>query len=92
MGIFQHLCEDLRTAVDDQGAKGCYKKSVVAYSRMTGIPQEALWAAVDGILQGFDEEKMLKKLKRTWGGHPGLWMQWFEIAKTRPDCSPGDDR
>lgn len=86
MGLFSYLCEELRSEVDEQGARGCYAKSVRAYSRKTGIPIDALWVVVDGILQGSNPVKMLKKIKKSWGGTDEQWVKWMEIAQQRPDC------
>ncbi len=52
----------------------------------------ALWAVVDAILQGHEEEKTLKKLVKAHGGDPDIWQKWWKIAKVRPDCTPGDGR
>ncbi len=92
MGRFSNLCEDLRNAIDDEGAKGCFKKSVGRFSHVSGIPREGLWAAVDGVLQGFDAAKMIRKLSKSWGGTPQQWELWIKIAKTKPDCPSGDNR
>jgi len=86
VGSFRSIVEQVRQAVDDQGAKGCFKKSLKAYQEKTGIDQDGLWAAVDGVLQGYDARKLLKRLQKSWGGTPEQWVRWFEIAKTRPDC------
>lgn len=86
MSVFHHICEEIRSAVDDLGAKGCYKKSVKAFSAESGIPEDGLWAAVDAVLQGFNLAKSAKKLQRSYGGTPDKWTRWFEIAKTKPDC------
>jgi hypothetical protein len=87
VGRFRSIVEQLRDAVDDQGAKGCFKQSVKVYSKLTGIDTDGLWAAVDGVLQGYDAEKLLKRLQKSWGGTPEQWVRWFKIAKTKPDCA-----
>jgi len=70
VSVLRKLCEDIRNAVDDLGAKGCYKRSVKAFSVTSGIPEDGLWAAVDAVLQRFNLEKMAKKLQKSYGGTP----------------------
>jgi hypothetical protein len=86
--MFKPLLEELRSAVDDEGAKGCFKKSVNSYSKVSGINIQGLWAVVEAILQGANREKTLKRLQKAWGGPPKLWERWWAIAQTKPDC-PG---
>lgn len=91
MGIFRRLCEDIRDAVDTDGMQGCFKRSAVAFEKASGIPQTGLWAAVDGILKGYDVDRMTKKLIKTWGGTPEMWNLWVSIVRTKPDC-PGSEQ
>ena len=91
MGIFTALCEDVRNAIDDQGAQGCFQKSVLRYSKKTGIPTPPLWAAVNSVIHGDRPEKVLKVLQKKWGGTAQQWMRWWAIVQTRPDC-PGVER
>jgi hypothetical protein len=89
VGIFTSLCEDIRNAVDDQGAKGCFQKSVLRYSKKTGIPTPPLWVVVNSVIRGDRPEKVLKVLQKKWGGSPQQWMRWWSIVRTRPDCPGG---
>ena len=83
---FSQLCEEIRNAVDDDGWKHCFQKSVFKYHKETGLPIDGLWAAVEGVVQGYNPEKLLKTLHKSWGGSPEHWAQWFAIAKEKPDC------
>ena len=80
------LAEEIRNAVDDEGWKHCFDKSVNRYHDKTGLPIEGLWAAVEGVVAGYNPEKLLKRLHKSWGGSPEQWVEWFAIAKKRPDC------
>lgn len=82
----QQLCEEIRNAVDDEGWKGCFQKSLFKYHKETGLPVDGLWAAVEGVVKGYNPEKLLKRLHKSWGGSPDEWVRWFKIAKERPDC------
>ena len=84
--MMSQLCEDIRNAVDEMGAKRCYQKSVMAYHKKTGLPLDGLWSAVDAVLQGYNPEKTLKRLHKSWGGSPEEWAKWFALAQQRPDC------
>lgn len=86
MALFSQLCEDIRNAVDDQGAKECYRKSVDAFARKSGLPIAGLWAVVDHVLNGDNPEKALKRLQKSWGGEPTMWAQWWKMAQSKPDC------
>ena len=86
MGIFVDLCEQLRNAVDDQGAKECYRQSVEAYAKKTGLPEEGLWAAVDGALQGYKPGKILRRLNKSWGGTPEVWGKWYAMVQSMRGC------
>ena len=86
MGMFSQLLEDTRNAVDDQGATGCYQKSVESFAKESGLPIDGLWDVVDHVLNGDNPEKVLKRLQKSWGGDPSLWVQWWKIAQTKPDC------
>jgi len=86
VGGLSQLCEDIRDAVDEQGARKCFQASVLKYHKETGLSMDGLWAVVDGVLKGYDPAKMLKRLHKSWGGQPEQWAKWFAIAKTRPDC------
>lgn len=86
MAGFRRLCEELRNAVDDQGAKGCFKQSLDKFAQESGLATDGLWAAVDGVLQGFDTTKLVRKLVKSYGGEPEIWERWVQIAQARPDC------
>lgn len=86
VGGLSQLCEDIRDAVDDQGARECFRKSLLSYQKKSGLPIDGLWAVVDGVIQGYNPEKLLKRLHKSWGGKPEQWAEWFAIAKTKPDC------
>ena len=80
------LAEEIRDAVDDEGWKHCFQKSLNKFHAETGLPVAGLWAAVDGVVQGYNPEKLLKRLHKSWGGSPNDWARWFAIAKEKPDC------
>jgi len=80
------LCEEIRNAVDDQGAKECYRSAVVAYAKKTGLPEQGLWVVIDSVLEGGRPDKTLKRLHKSWGGDPGDWAEWYAIAQKRPSC------
>ena len=86
MGILRTICESLRSEVDERGAAGCYKKSVQRYHRMTGLDILGLWAVVDGVLRGDKEDKLLKRIHKTYGGDPNDWAKWLAVSRTKPDC------
>lgn len=89
MGVVGHLsqlCEDIRDAVDEQGARKCFEKSLLQFHKESGLPIDGLWAVVHGVIQGYSPEKLLKRLHKSWGGQPEQWAKWFAIAKTKPDC------
>jgi len=86
VGHLSALCEAVRDAIDGEGWGGCFQASVFAYHRKTGLPIPGLWAAVEAAIQGYSPERMLKRLQQSWGGTPAEWVQWFLIAKKRPDC------
>lgn len=86
VGILSQVVEDIRNAVDDQGAKGCYRKTLVSFAKKSGLPIEGLWSVVDHILNGDNPEKVLKRLHKSYGGNPGDWAKWWSIALTKPDC------
>lgn len=86
VGCFSQLCESVRDAIDDEGWKGCFQPSVFAYHSKTGLPIPGLWAAVEAVVSGQNPGKVLKRLQKSWGGSPEQWVQWFAIAKKKPDC------
>ena len=86
MGIFAKLCEELRSAVDTEGAKGCYQGAVEKYARETGLPTEGLWSVVDGVIAGHKPEKMVKRMHKSFGGTPEQWTKWIAVAQTKPGC------
>ena len=86
MGHLTWLSEEIRSAIDLEGWKGCFQPSVFAYHRKTGLPIPGLWAAVEAVVKGEIPGKVLKRLQASWGGSPDQWAQWFVIAKRRPDC------
>ena len=86
VSLMVQLCEEIRSAVDDEGWKGCFQKSVNSYHTKTGLPVAGLWAAVEGVIGGYNPEKLLKRLHKSWGGSPKQWVDWFAIARERPDC------
>lgn len=81
-----HLIEEIRDAINDEGWKGCFQKSLFKYHGKTGLPVDGLWAAVEGVVDGHNPEKLLKRLHKSWGGTPEQWVKWFAIAKGKPDC------
>ena len=86
MVSLSQLTEEIRNAIDDEGWRGCFQKSVLKYHSDTGLPIEGLWAAVEGVVSGYNPGKLLKRLHKTWGGSPGDWAKWFAMAKEKPDC------
>lgn len=84
--MFKDILLEYENAVDDEGAKGCYKKTLIAFSKHSGINKNGLWVAVDGFLQGWDMKKMVKRLQKSWGGTPEQWLAWIKIMQNRPDC------
>lgn len=88
VGLFGVIVEELRDAVDQEGAKWCFKKSLDRYAAETGIDPDGLWAVVDGVLQNADPIKLLSRMEKSWGGTKEQWVKWYKIAKTRPDCPP----
>lgn len=86
VGIFSQVCEEIRGAVDDAGAKDCFRQSLLAYAKKTGLPEQGLWVIVDAVISGYTPGKVLKKLHKTWGGNPKDWARWYAIAQKRPDC------
>ena len=91
MGLLRLFSENIRSAIDNEGAAGCFSRSVQMFSRHTGIPAEGLWAAADGVLQGNNRPKMTKRFQKAFGGTTEQWDLWFDIAETKPDCPGGDD-
>jgi hypothetical protein len=86
VGLLSQLCETVRDAIEDDGWKGCFQKSVFAYHKKTGLPIPGLWAAVEAVVSGQQPGKVLPRLQKSWGGSPEQWVRWFTIAKQRPDC------
>jgi len=80
------LCEEIRDAVDDEGWKGCFQKSLFKFHKKTNLPIDGLWSAVEGVIRGYNPEKLLNRLHKSWGGSPDDWAEWFAIASERPDC------
>ena len=86
MTELRQIVEEVRDAIDDEGAKECFRRSVNEYAKETGLPVDGLWLAVEGILQGYDTKKLLKRLLKSWGGSEEEWTRWLMLARTRPDC------
>ena len=84
--MFSQLCEEIKTAVDDEGAKDCFRPAVLAFAKKSGLPEQGLWVAVDAVLKGYTPEKVLKRLHKSWGGDPVDWARWYSIAQKRPGC------
>ena len=83
MGFLKELCEDIRNAIDDEGAKECYRASVEAYAKKTGLPEDGLWSAVDAALKGYNPEKILTRLIKSWGGSVDVWAKWYAMAQEK---------
>lgn len=98
MGRLSQICEEIRSqlyrietssgdnAIDDQGWKGCFQRSVFEYNKKTGLPIDGLWVAVEAVVSGHNKAKVLQRLYKSWGGSLEDWVKWFMIAQKMPDC------
>jgi len=86
VGYLSQLSEEIRDAVADQGAKGCYQQTVLDFAKQTGLPEQGLWMAVDAALKRYNPEKVLKRLHKSWGGDPKDWARFYALALKKPDC------
>lgn len=86
MAAFRGIIEDIRTEIDQQGAHGCFAKSVDDFSDESGIPEAGLWMVVDGVLEKVKPKKLLRAARSVHGGTPEQWERWYEIACGKPDC------
>ena len=86
VGYLSQLAEEIRDAVDSEGAKDCFRQSVLAFAKETGLPEQGLWMAVDAVINRYNPEKVLKRLHKSWGGDPKEWARFYALALKKPDC------